>query len=93
MNYELEKRIKNVIKGCLDEVDIEKMSKETNLVDDYGASSIDIVQIVVDLENEFGIEFPDEYLIIEKIAPYRELVSMIEKLLSGTVGEMKDDEI
>lgn len=93
MCHDFEERIKRIIKGCLDEVDIEKINEETNLVDDYNATSIDIVQIIVDLENEFGIEFPEEYLLIEKIAPYKVLASIMEELLLGVVREAKDDQI
>lgn len=92
MKQEIEDRIKNVIKGCLGEVDIEKINDETNLVDAYGADSIDIVQLVVDLECEFSIEFPDEYLLVEKIAPYKELVSTMEELLSGDYKVISYDE-
>lgn len=93
MNYDFEERLKSVIKGCFGEVDTEELGEETNLIDDYDATSIDIIQIIVNLEIEFNIVFPDEYLVIEKIAPYKELVSTMKVLLCDSDGMIEDDEI
>lgn len=42
------------------EVEIEKMNKDSKLVADLGLNSFDVVNIVVEFEDEFGIEIPDE---------------------------------
>lgn len=41
-------------------VDPEKVVAEANIADDLGADSLDAVEIVLGLEEEFGIEIPDE---------------------------------
>ena len=42
--------------GCEDE----DVTPETNLVDDLGADSLDIVEIAMVIEEEFGLELSDE---------------------------------
>lgn len=41
-------------------VEESKITLETSLVNDLGADSIDAVEIIMELEDEFGIEFDDE---------------------------------
>ena len=38
----------------------ESITLETNLVDDLGADSLDVVDLVMTLEDEFDMEIPDE---------------------------------
>ncbi|MBQ2696526.1 MAG: acyl carrier protein [Clostridia bacterium] len=40
-------------------VDEASISKETSFVDDLGADSLDVVELVMALEEEFDMEFPD----------------------------------
>ena len=41
-------------------VEEEKISSEASFVDDLGADSLDTVELIMQLEEEFGIEIPDE---------------------------------
>lgn len=41
-------------------VEIEKVSEEAHFVDDLGADSLDTVELVMALEEEFSCEIPDE---------------------------------
>ncbi len=41
-------------------VDGKSLVPEANLLDDLGADSLDVVELVMALEEEFGIEVPDE---------------------------------
>lgn len=41
-------------------VDEDKVTDSANFVDDLGADSLDTVELVMALEEEFGIEIPDE---------------------------------
>lgn len=41
-------------------VDAEKVTESASFVDDLGADSLDTVELVMALEEEFGIEIPDE---------------------------------
>ena len=51
------------VKGILVEqlgVDVETVSMESNFIDDLNADSLDIVELVMAMEQEFGISIPDE---------------------------------
>ena len=41
-------------------VDADKVTETANFVDDLGADSLDTVELVMALEEEFGVEIPDE---------------------------------
>ena len=41
-------------------VDIAKISTETSFVDDLNLDSLDIVELMMKMEDEFGIEIPEE---------------------------------
>ena len=42
------------------EVDIKQISPEAKFIEDLGADSLDIVELVMALEEEFGLDIPDE---------------------------------
>ena len=52
-------KVKEVI---IDKLGIEdsKIESESSFVDDLGADSLDTVELIMQLEEEFGIEIPDE---------------------------------
>mgnify|MGYP003412311876 FL=1 len=50
---------------------------ESRFVDDLGADSLDVVELVMALEEKFGIEVPDEEA--EKIATVKDVVDYIQK--------------
>ena len=41
-------------------VDENKITKEAKFIDDLGADSLDTVEIIMDFEEEFGVEIPDD---------------------------------
>ena len=41
-------------------IDKEKISEDTDLVNDLGADSLDIVEVLMELEQTFGLSVPDE---------------------------------
>ncbi len=41
-------------------VEEEKIASEASFVDDLGADSLDTVELIMQLEEEFGLEIPDE---------------------------------
>ena len=71
---ELEK-LKKVIAEVLS-VDPEEITPETTFMDDLGADSLDIFQIIMGLEEEFDIEIPPEKA--EKITTVGDAVEMIK---------------
>ena len=58
------------------DIDESEIAAETYLQDDLGADSLDVVDLLMSIEDEFEIEIPDEE--IENIRTVGELVSYIE---------------
>ncbi|TCP69821.1 acyl carrier protein [Baia soyae] len=56
---DFEKRVKTIVAEQLG-ISIEEVKNEASFVDDLGADSLDTVELVMALEDEFGIEIPDE---------------------------------
>lgn len=52
-------KVKEVIIDKLG-VEADKINMEASFVDDLGADSLDTVELIMELEEEFGIEIPDE---------------------------------
>lgn len=68
-------RVKSIIVEQLG-VDEEEVALEASFTDDLGADSLDIVELVMAFEEEFGMEIPDEDA--EKISNVREAITYIE---------------
>jgi acyl carrier protein len=73
-------RVKSIIVEQLG-VDEDEVTLEASFTDDLGADSLDIVELVMAFEEEFGVEIPDEDA--EKISNVREAVSYIESHTAG----------
>ncbi|MCP4655017.1 MAG: acyl carrier protein [bacterium] len=58
-------------------VEADEVVPEASFTDDLGADSLDIVELVMAFEEEFGIEIPDEDA--EKIVKVKDAVSYIEE--------------
>jgi acyl carrier protein len=69
-------RVKKVVVEQLD-VNPDEVTVEASFMDDLGADSLDVVELVMGLEEEFEIEIPDEEA--EKIATVGGAVEYIEK--------------
>ena len=54
-----EDRAKEIIAKEL-EVDLKQVAPEAKFIEDLGADSLDIVELVMALEEEFGLDIPDE---------------------------------
>ncbi|PID58903.1 acyl carrier protein [candidate division KSB3 bacterium] len=67
-------RIKAIVAEQLG-VDESEVTEEASFVDDLGADSLDTVELVMALEEEFGIEIPDEDA--EKISTVKDAVTYI----------------
>ena len=58
-------------------VEPDTITMETTFEDDLGADSLDVVDMLMSLEDEFDVEIPDEE--IERIRTVGELVTYIEE--------------
>ena len=60
------------------EVDPETITPETNLIDDLGADSLDVVELIMSLEDMYGISITDEDA--AQLFTVRKIVDYLEKL-------------
>lgn len=69
-----------IIKIIADQLnkDASEITREQELVQDLGADSLDAVEIIMNIEEEFGIEIPEEEA--SKIKTVGEIIDVIEKL-------------
>lgn len=58
-------------------VPADKIKENTNIAEELGADSLDLVEILMSLEDEFGISIPDEA--IPNIKTIGDIVAFIEK--------------
>ncbi len=72
----VEERVKQIIVEQLG-VDEGEVTPTASFVDDLGADSLDIVELVMAFEEAFGIEIPDEDA--EKISTVKDATEYIEK--------------
>ncbi len=72
----VEERVVNIVAEQLG-VDKDKIKTESNFVNDLGADSLDTVELVMELEEEFDINIPDDAA--EKIQTVGEAINHIEK--------------
>ena len=72
-------KIKTILSEQFD-VEEDAITPETNIADDLGADSLDVVDMLMSLEDEFDVEIPDEE--IERIRTVSELVTFIEEHMS-----------
>lgn len=62
----------------VDQLDVEKdkVTMEASIIDDLGADSLDVVDLIMSLEEEFGIEIPDDQ--VENMKAVGDIVKYIE---------------
>ena len=70
----VEERVKKVVEDQLS-VNQDQITHEASFIDDLGADSLDTVELVMALEEEFGVEIPDEEA--EKITKVGEAIDYI----------------
>jgi acyl carrier protein len=73
---DIEKRVKEIIAEQLG-LSLEEVANESSYVDDLGADSLDVVELVMALEEEFDIEISDDEL--EKIRTVQDTIDYIKQ--------------
>jgi acyl carrier protein len=68
-------RVKKIVVEHLG-VEPEKVVEDASFIDDLGADSLDIVELVMAFEEEFGVEIPDDAA--EKITTVKDAISYID---------------
>ncbi len=76
---EIEQKVIQIVSEQMS-VDKNEISRETSFVNDLNADSLDTVELVMELEDEFDMTIPDEDA--EKLKTVGEAISYIQKSLS-----------
>ena len=71
-----EDRVKTIVVDHLG-VEASEVKPEASFIDDLGADSLDIVELVMAFEEEFGVEIPDDAA--EKITTVRDAIDYIDQ--------------
>ncbi len=69
-------RVKKIVVEHLG-VEAGKVTEDASFIDDLGADSLDIVELVMAFEEEFGVEIPDDAA--EKITTVRDAIEYIDQ--------------
>jgi acyl carrier protein len=69
-------RVKNIVVEHLG-VEADKVTEDASFIDDLGADSLDIVELVMAFEEEFGVEIPDDAA--EKISTVSDAIKYIDE--------------
>lgn len=77
-------KVRNILEEYID-VPKEQITMETNLLNDLGLSSLDVVNIIVAFEDEFGIEIPDRKL--SEIMTVGDVVKLLQEEYGMEYGE------
>jgi acyl carrier protein len=80
MNQAIFEKVKTIVVDQL-EVDADKVTPEASFANDLGADSLDTVELVMALEEEFGVEIPDE--VAETIDTVGKAVDYISEKSAG----------
>lgn len=73
----LEDKLKAIVAEKL-EVDVEKIVPEASFINDLGADSLKIVELMMTLEDEFDIEIPDDEA--ENLLTVKDALDYLEKI-------------
>ncbi len=76
MADELEGRVRKIIAEQL-QIDADSMKVESSFIDDLGADSLDIVELVMAMEDAFQMDIPDEAA--EKIQTVKDAIDYIRE--------------
>lgn len=71
-------KIQSMLAEALD-LPVEKVTPDAKIVDDLGADSLDVVELLSQLEDEFGIIIPDDE--VENLVTVADVAAQLEKLV------------
>lgn len=74
-HVEIKKKVNEVISNTLVNISANEITADDKLVEDFGADSLDVYELIIDLETEFDISIPD---------------ASINKMANGNVGFIYD---
>ena len=78
MESEVFERIRDYLSDQLD-IEPEKIHPESDIINDFGADSLDVIDMITTLSDEFGVNIPDEE--IENFHTVGDVVNYLEERL------------
>ena len=78
----LENNIIEKIIDILKKLNINIDNPTSNFIEGNNVDSITFIQIIIDIEVEFSILIPDEYLLMEGFNTVSEIANIVEKLIN-----------
>ena len=81
MSAEIQERICEIIAEQLSQ-DLEEVVPEASFIDDLGADSLDLVELVMHMEEEFDVEIPDEEA--ENIRTVQDAINYVKQHLNNS---------
>ena len=73
-------KLKGIVANRLD-VEEDQVTEDKSFVEDLGADSLDIVELIMGIEDEFGIEIPDSEA--EKLLSIQDVVTFVENFIKS----------
>ncbi len=81
---DIEERLRKIIAEQL-MVDEDEIAEEASFIDTLGADSLDTVEMIMEIEDEFGIEIPDEDA--EKLTTVGEAIEYVKRKVEEKEGQ------
>ena len=75
---DISEKLKQIVAAQL-KIEADSIEDSTDIVDDLGADSLDIVEILMVIEEQFGVTIPDEE--VEQLITVQDVANEIEKLV------------
>lgn len=77
MSAKIIEKLKPIIETYLDDVDLEKVTPESHLINDLGLDSFFVIDMVIDIENEFDITIDNDA--IGTLETVQDVINLINK--------------
>ncbi len=82
-HVEIKKKVNEVISNTLVNISANEITADDKLVEDFGADSLDIYELIINLETEFDISIPDDSIILIQKGNAGLVYDIVAKCLSG----------
>ncbi|MCI8371884.1 MAG: acyl carrier protein [Lachnospiraceae bacterium] len=79
-NNEIKEIIVDIIKELIKDISLDLLQADADLVD-LGLDSVVFVQLIVELEEKFQVDVPDEVLFISELNTINKMTQLVENLL------------
>lgn len=81
---DIKEKVLDIINSCIEGANVTLQEADMEL-SQFGMDSLHYIRIVVQLEEEFAKEIPNEYLTIEEMSTINKITSIIEKIINDNM--------